>query len=62
MEIGSVRQILLQLGKDEQVNKIPVIIEIDLDKLTSRGAQGDIAEDPEAFQKAIVDRDRKSVV
>jgi paraquat-inducible protein B len=56
VEVGSVRQILLQLGKDEQVNKIPVIIEIDLDKLTSRGARGDIADDPEAFHKAIVDR------
>lgn len=56
VELGSVRQILLQLGKDEQVNKIPVIIEIDLDKLTSRGARVDIADDPKAFYKAIVDR------
>ena len=56
VEIGSVRQILLQLGQYEQVNKIPVIIEIDLDKLTSRGARGDIAQDRDVLEKAIVDR------
>jgi len=56
VEIGSVKQILLQLGQYEQVNKIPVIIEIDLDKLTSRGARGDIAEDRDVLEKAIVDR------
>ncbi len=38
VEIGSVKDIRLQLEKGEEVNKIPVIIEIDLKKLTSRGA------------------------
>lgn len=56
VEIGSVKDIRLQLEKDMQVNKIPVIIEIDLKKLTSRGASGVIAEDREAFRKAIVDQ------
>src|SRR5262249_62254129 len=40
VEIGSVKNILLQLNKDMAVNEIPVIIEIDLKKLTSMGAFG----------------------
>jgi paraquat-inducible protein B len=56
VEIGSVKDIRLQLEKDLQVNKIPVIIEIDLEKLTSRGATSVVAEDPEAFRKTIIDR------
>jgi len=48
---------LLQLGKDEQVVKIRVIIEIDLKKLTSRGATAVIAENREGFRKAIVDQE-----
>jgi len=55
VEIGAVKNIVLQL-EDSQVNKIPVIIEIDLKKLTSRGATGVIAEDREAFRKAIVEQ------
>lgn len=55
VEVGSVKNILLQLGSDQQVNKIPVIIEIDLEKLTSRGARGDITVN-ETFRKAIADR------
>jgi paraquat-inducible protein B len=39
-----------------RVNKIPVIIEVDLKKLTSRGAQADITMNREMFQQAIVDR------
>ena len=38
VEIGSVKDIRLQLGQGAEVNKIPVIIEIDLEKLTLRGA------------------------
>jgi paraquat-inducible protein B len=56
VEIGSVKNILLQLGNDTRVNKIPVIIEVDLKKLTSRGATGVIAEEREAFRKAIVEQ------
>ena len=55
VEIGSVKNIVLQLEKDTQVARIPVIIEIDLEKLTARGAAGTIAEDREAFRKAITD-------
>jgi paraquat-inducible protein B len=56
VEIGSVTDILLQMTQNMQVTKIPVIIEIDLKKMTSRGASGEVAEQQEAFQKAIHDR------
>jgi phospholipid/cholesterol/gamma-HCH transport system substrate-binding protein len=56
VEIGSVKDILLELNQDMQVGKIPVIIEIDLKKMTSRGASVAVAEQQEAFQKAIHDR------
>jgi paraquat-inducible protein B len=56
VEIGSVKDILLQLNQDLQVGKIPVIIEIDLKKMTSRGSSGAVAEQQEAFQKAIHER------
>jgi paraquat-inducible protein B len=46
----------LQLEKDTQLEKIPVIIEIDLERLTSRGASTAAAEDREAFRRAIVVR------
>jgi paraquat-inducible protein B len=55
VEIGSVKDIRLQL-EDAQVTKIPVIIEIDLEKMTSRGATGAVARDTEAFHQAIVQR------
>jgi paraquat-inducible protein B len=56
--VGSVRDIRLQLEQGAELNKIPVIIEIDLKKLTSRGATtaAETAVDPEALHKAIVDR------
>ena len=44
VEIGSVKNILLQLDSNTQVNEIPVIIEIDLKKMTSRGASTAVAE------------------
>lgn len=56
VEIGSVKDIFLQLGGNSGVNKIPVIIEIDLKKLTARGATGVIVEKQEAFQKAVVEQ------
>ena len=55
VEVGSVKDIRLQLEKGAEVNKIPVIIEIELEKLTLRGATPEIAVDREAFHKAIVD-------
>ena len=56
VEIGSVKDIRLQLEKELQVDKIPVIIEIDLEKLTSRGADSIAAGDREAFRRMIVVR------
>jgi paraquat-inducible protein B len=55
VEVGSVRNIVLQLEGNTEVARIPVIIEIELDKLTSRGASGTIAEDREVFRKAVTD-------
>jgi paraquat-inducible protein B len=55
VEIGAVKDIRLQLEKGAQVNKIPVIIEIDLEKLTSRGATSEVARDLPSFHKAIVE-------
>jgi paraquat-inducible protein B len=56
VEVGSVKDIRLSLQKGAQVIKIPVIIEIDLERLTSRGAPPVVAVDREALRKAIVDR------
>ena len=56
VEIGSVKDIRFQLDEDTQVNKIPVVIEIDLNKLTSRGATAAAAEDLDSFRKVIVER------
>jgi paraquat-inducible protein B len=56
VEIGSVKDIRLQLEKGAEVLKIPVIIQIDLEKLTSRGARDVVAVDREALRKEIVDR------
>ena len=56
VEIGSVKDIRLQLEASQEVNKIPVIIEIDLEKLTSRGATAVVAENSESFREAIIKR------
>jgi paraquat-inducible protein B len=58
VEVGSVKDIRIQVGQGTAGDKIPVIIEIDLKKLTRRGASvaAETAMDPEAMQKAIVDR------
>jgi paraquat-inducible protein B len=56
VEIGAVKNILLQLNQDMEVNKIPVIIEVDLKKITSRGSTAAVAEQQEIFQAAIVNR------
>ena len=55
VEVGSVKDIRLQLEKGAEVNKIPVIIEIDLEKLSLRGATPELVVDREAFHKAVVD-------
>ena len=53
VEIGAVKNILLRLDKDIQVPRIPVIIELDLKKFTSKGAAGTALTDPAAFKEAI---------
>jgi paraquat-inducible protein B len=57
VEIGSVKDIRLQLEKDKEP-KIPVIIEVDLKKFISRGAISAAATaiDREALRKTVVDR------
>jgi paraquat-inducible protein B len=57
VEVGSVKDIRLQLERGKEP-KIPVIIELDLEKFLSRGATiaAQTAVDREALQKAIVDR------
>jgi paraquat-inducible protein B len=56
VEIGSVKDIRLLVGQGTASDKIPVIVEIDLEKVTSRGATPLITVDREALHKAIVDR------
>jgi paraquat-inducible protein B len=58
VEIGSVKDIRIQIGQGTAGDKIPVIIEIDLKKLTRRGAAdaAEAAVDPAAMQEVIVDR------
>jgi paraquat-inducible protein B len=56
VEIGAVKDIRFQLDEETQINKIPVIVEIDLEKLTSRGARAATAEDLDSFRKVIVER------
>jgi phospholipid/cholesterol/gamma-HCH transport system substrate-binding protein len=53
VEIGAVKNILLQLEKSMEVRSIPVIFEVDLKKITTRGAAGTILEDPNALKAAI---------
>jgi paraquat-inducible protein B len=58
VEIGSVKDIRILVGQGTAGDEIPVIIEIDLRKLTQRGAAAAAAAtvDPEAMQKVIIDR------
>ncbi len=53
VEIGSVKEILLQLEPDMKVQRIPVIIEVDLKKIRSRGGSGLILRDPQKLKAAI---------
>ena len=53
VEIGSVKDIRLQVENRMPVHKIPVIIQIDLEKLSSRGAPLAPAMDPAAFKEMI---------
>lgn len=53
VEIGAVRNILLQVEPNMEILRIPVIIEVELEKLTRRGATGAVLEDEAAFNAAI---------
>src|SRR5262245_47293057 len=55
VEIGAVKDIRLQLESRTEEH-IPVIIEIDLKKMTSRGATTVVAEDAEAFREFVYKR------
>ena len=54
VEIGSITKILLQLDEGAEVNRIPVIIKLDANKISGRGVGGSLA-DPAAL-KAAIDR------
>jgi paraquat-inducible protein B len=53
VEVGSVEDIRLELDTNTQVQHIPVIIEVDPDKLASRGGSTTILNDPRVFESAI---------
>jgi phospholipid/cholesterol/gamma-HCH transport system substrate-binding protein len=54
VEIGSVTKILLQLDEGAEVNRVPVVIKLDANKISGRGVGGSLA-DP-AGLKAAIDR------
>jgi paraquat-inducible protein B len=53
VEVGAVKDIRLQLEPDMQVQRIPVIIEVDPAKLTSRGQSTTILNSSQAFNEAV---------
>jgi paraquat-inducible protein B len=55
VEIGAVKSILLQLGSDLSVQRIPVIVRVDAEKITKRGGEGAALTDPEVG-KALIDQ------
>jgi paraquat-inducible protein B len=55
VEIGAVKNILLQLGSDMSVQRIPVIVRVDAEKITKRGGEGATVTDPE-LAKALIDQ------
>jgi paraquat-inducible protein B len=55
VEIGSVEDIRLQLQPDQSVYRIPVLIGIDPEKITSLGGSETILNSPAEYQKAIDD-------
>lgn len=56
VEIGGVKDIRLQLEDGADVDKIPVIVEIDLEKITARGAAATVVGDVSAIQDAVLNR------
>ena len=55
VEIGTVKNILLRLVSEEKLLRIPVIIELDLERFTSKGASGAALKDPEVLKQLISD-------
>lgn len=55
VEIGTVKNILLQLGSDMSVQRIPVIIRVDAEKITKRGGTSAALTDPQ-IAKALIDQ------
>jgi paraquat-inducible protein B len=55
VEIGAVKSILLQIGSDLSVQRIPVIVRVDAEKITKRGGEGAAITDPEVG-KALIDQ------
>jgi paraquat-inducible protein B len=53
VEIGSVKDIRLQLNRDQSVFRIPVIVGIDPEKITSLGGSETILNSPAEYQSAI---------
>jgi paraquat-inducible protein B len=53
VEIGSVKDIKLEMGLANQVHKIPVIIEIDLKKVIRRGVTREKAMDPNTIREFV---------
>src|ERR1700675_3901096 len=53
VEIGAVKNLLLQLGSDLSVQHIPVIIRVDAEKITKRGGEGAAVTDPEVGKELI---------
>ena len=51
VEIGSVEDIRLQLQPDQSVSRIPVLIGIDPEKITSLGGSETILNSPAEYQK-----------
>jgi paraquat-inducible protein B len=55
VEIGSVKEILLSLSSDMSVQRIPVIVRIDAEKIKKRGGSSVALTDPEVA-KALIDQ------
>lgn len=53
VEIGSVKNILLRLEENHEELRIPVVIELELEKFTSRGATGAAIQDPQFLKQLI---------
>ena len=53
VEVGSVKDIRLQLDSSLEVDRIPVIVQIDPATITSRGFPSTIVSDPRKFREAI---------